>query len=156
MRSLFIVTLLLSLSACDSAEEQVTTPYKPTTEMINLMNWIMDPAADGIWLNSGWEITDQGERELFPTDEEGWQKMVNAAAMVAESGNLLMIPGRENGIDGRGEDWVVYSQAIVDTGNLLLEAAQAKDKQAVFDLGGRLYQVCLACHQRYAFPEQER
>jgi hypothetical protein len=155
MRIISIALTVLLLASCDSEEPATSTPYKPTTEMIDLMNWIMDPAADVIWGNSGWEMTELGEQELFPETDEEWQALVHASAMIAESGNLLMMPGRENGADGRGEDWIAYSQAIVDTGNQLLEASKAKDKQAIFDIGGQLYRVCVACHQRYALPEQE-
>jgi hypothetical protein len=155
MRIISIALTLLVLASCDSGEPVTETPYKPTTEMVNLMNWIMDPAADVIWGNSGWEMTELGEQELFPQTDEEWQKLVHASAMIAESGNLLMMPGRENGADGRGEDWIAYSQAIVDTGNKLLEASQAQDKQAIFDIGGDLYRVCVACHQRYAYPDEE-
>ncbi|MCR5872821.1 hypothetical protein LRS10_00610 [Phenylobacterium sp. J426] len=28
-------------------------------------------------------------------------------------------------------------------------AAEAKDRQKVFDTGGRLYEVCVACHEKY-------
>lgn len=155
MRIISIALTVLMLASCDSSEPATQPPYKPTTEMMNLMNWVLDPAADVIWGNSGWEITELGEQELFPETDEEWQELVHASAMIAESGNLLMMPGRENGADGRGEDWIAYSQAIVDTGNQLLEASQAQDKQAIFDIGGQLYRVCVACHQRYAYPEEE-
>lgn len=155
MRKILMVTSALLLAGCGGSEPGSDTPYKPTTEMIDMMNWIMDPAADVIWGNSGWEITAEGERELFPQNDQEWEQLVHASAMISESGNLLMMPGRENGADGRGEDWMAYSEAIVDTGNQLLEAAQQQDKQAIFDLGGQLYRVCVACHQRYAYPEEE-
>lgn len=155
MRITLTTLIVLLLASCGASEPERSTPYKPTTEMIDLMNWILDPAADVIWGNSGWEMTELGEEELFPENDEEWQKLVHASAMIAESGNLLMMPGRENGASGRGEDWTVYSQALVETGNELLEASQAQDKQAIFDLGGKLYRICVACHQRYAYPEEE-
>lgn len=155
MRFISIALTMLLLVSCDSENTATTTPYKPTTEMIDLMNWVLDPAADVIWGNSGWEITELGEQELFPQTDEEWEKLVHASAMIAESGNLLMMPGRENGADGRGDDWMAYSQAIVDTGNQLIEASQAQDKQAIFDIGGQLYRICVACHQRYALPQQK-
>lgn len=156
MRITLIALTILLLAGCGSSEQGKSTPYRPTTEMMDLMNWILDPSADVIWGNSGWELTAEGERELFPETNAEWDKMVHAAATIAESGNLLMMPGRENGVDGRGEDWIAYSQALVDTGNQLIEASQAQDKQAIFDIGGQLYRVCVACHQRYAYPEQEQ
>lgn len=152
--SFILGILLLSGRETDKPSTPTSTPYNPTTEIINTMNWILDPAADVIWGNSGWEITAAGERELFPETNAEWEKLVHASAVIAETGNLLMMPGRENGADERGQDWIAYSHALVATGNQLLEAAQDQDKQAIFDLGGQLYRVCVACHQRYAYPDK--
>lgn len=152
MRISVIALMTCLLIGCGGGETtRVDTPYQPTTSMINLMNWVIDPTADVIWLNSGWEITAAGERELFPKNDQEWQALVHASAILAESGNLLMMPGREGGADGRAADWNAYSQSMIEVGNKLLEASQAQDKQAIFDLGGQLYQVCVACHARYSY-----
>lgn len=153
MRIPAIVLVTCLLLGCGGGENTASnsTPFNPTTNMTDLMNWVIDPTADVIWLNSGWEITEDGERELFPRNDEEWQKLVHASAILAESGNLLMIPGRAGEPADKAADWNAYSQGMIDTSNLLLKAAQEQDKQAIFDLGGRLYQVCVACHNRYAF-----
>lgn len=140
--------LLIGCGGGDSSTAS-STPYNPTNNMKNLMNWVIEPMADVIWLNSGWEITEEGERELFPRNDQEWEALVHAAAGLAESGNLLMIPGRE-GSPEWAADWYAYSEAMIESGNQLREAAEAQDKQAIFDLGGQLYQVCVACHTRYA------
>lgn len=152
MRISAVILMTCLLVGCGGGESTATSsvPFKPTTNMNNLMNWIIDPTADVIWLNSGWEITADGERELFPRSDEEWQKLVTASATLAESGNLLMVPGREGGAEERAADWYAYSQSMIEVGNQLLKASQEQDKQAIFDLGGQLYQVCVACHARYA------
>jgi mono/diheme cytochrome c family protein len=55
-----------------------------------------------------------------------------------------MMPGR-----AAGDDWVKYSSDLVEAGTLALRAAQDQDSDALFDAGGRMYQVCLACHTQY-------
>ena len=55
-----------------------------------------------------------------------------------------MLPGR-----ALGDDWVEYSRGLIDAGELALLAAQQQDKKALFDAGGQIYQVCLACHNQY-------
>ncbi|GAB1261614.1 hypothetical protein [Aurantivibrio plasticivorans] len=152
MRRLVPALALLLIAGC-SEEAAQQTPYRPHLSMMESMNILLDPAADVIWGSAGWDITEEGEKELWPTTEEGWNNLVHASAVVTEAGNLLMIPGRIDGVDGRGEDWTAYSQAIIDTGSALITASQERNKQAIFDLGGQLYRVCVACHTRYAYED---
>lgn len=139
------VLVLLLVAGC-SQEKQVSEPvhYKPLTDVKQTMLWILDPAVDVIWDSAGAIITVEGEKDLTPTTVEHWQKVVNAAAIVAESGNLLMMPSR-----AKGEDWLEYSRGLVEAGTVALEAAQNQDGNALFDAGGQIYQVCLACHNQY-------
>ncbi len=114
------------------------------------MLWILDPAADVIWDSAGAIITADGETDLSPATDEGWQNVRNSAAVVAETGNLLMMPGRTN-----GPNWVSYSQALTAAGEAAMAAADARDAEALFDAGGAVYQVCQACHAEYLLPAEE-
>ena len=64
--------------------------------------------------------------------------------MLTESGNLLMMPGRS-----AGPDWNEYAGDLIRAGKLAMAAAQQQDANALFDAGGRIYQVCLACHNQF-------
>lgn len=144
--------LILLLVGC-SAEINVDSDpgYAAVTDTKQLMNWIIDPNADVIWGASGWVVTEAGEQDLSPTTQEGWDAIRNAAATIAESGNLLLMPGHAM----TGEDWQEISTGLTATAVLLIDAAERQDAQAVFDLGGTLYNVCVSCHQLYVYPEQE-
>ena len=149
-RLLTLVTLFTSILMLGCAQDQEPTQerhasFEPVLEMHDLMASVLDPATDVIWGAAGSVITEEGEQDLSPVDEAGWQEVFNAAAIVTETGNLLMLPGRAED-DG---DWMEYSQALIATGKEAMEAAKAKDAQAVFDVGGKLYLVCVACHQTY-------
>jgi hypothetical protein len=108
------------------------------------MAWILDPAADLIWDSAGTIITAEGEQDLSPTTDEGWNKVLHAAATLTEAGNLLMMPGRS-----AGDDWVEYSKGLTRAGMEAMAAAQAQDADALFHAGGNIYQVCKACHNQY-------
>lgn len=108
------------------------------------MTWILDPAADVIWDSAGTIITAEGSEELAPTTDEGWEAVLHAAGVVTEGGNLLMMPGRS-----AGDDWLEYSAGLVAAGRLAIDAAEARDPDALFEAGGRIYQVCRACHNQY-------
>jgi hypothetical protein len=139
-----IIAALLFITGCNQAPPPAATPYQPVTDIHHTMELILDPATDVIWDSAGSIITAEGERDLAPTTDEGWHKVEQAAAVVAETGNLLMMPGR-----AAGDDWVKYSSDLVEAGTLALQAAQDQDSDALFDAGGRMYQVCLACHTQY-------
>ena len=111
------------------------------------MLWILEPAAEVIWDSAGFVITAEGETDLSPTTEAGWDLVRNNAALVAESGNLLMMPERS-----MGPEWVAYAQAMIGAGRGVMAAAEVRDAEALFDAGGDLYQTCRACHTQYMVP----
>lgn len=136
---------VVALSGCQqkAAEGQYDTS---SVDMVELMAHVIDPAAFMVWKGSGWEITEQGERDLSPTTEEGWKVVEDGATMVAEAGNLLMLPNRPR---EPVADWNKYAKLLTQRALEAKAAAEAKDKQAVFDTGGRLYEVCVACHKQF-------
>jgi len=144
MKYFTVGLLLMLLAACARQEPVAITPYKPVTDVHQTMVLILDPAADLLWDSAGTIISAEGRQELAPTTDEGWYRVEQAAAVLAETGNLLMMPGR-----AAGDDWVEYSSGLIEAGTLAMEAARAQDSDALFDAGGRIYQVCLACHNQY-------
>jgi hypothetical protein len=108
------------------------------------------PAAEVIWDSAGTIITAEGQTELAPTTPEGWDNVRNHAAIVAETGNLLMMPGR-----AAGADWNAYARGLHASGRQALAAAEARDADALFEAGGQLYQACVACHARYWLPAED-
>ncbi len=109
------------------------------------MRLVVEPAADLIWDSAGQIITLEGVEDLAPTTEEGWLQVAHAAAVVAESGNLLMTPGRARD----AAEWTEISRGMVRAGVQAREAAKAQDADALFAAGGHLYNVCVSCHQQY-------
>jgi len=113
--------------------------------MKDLMEHLIDPAADVFWLSSGTIITAQGETNRAPTTDAGWAAAVSAAATLVESGTLLTLPGRARD----QKEWTLYAQELAAAAAAGMKAAQAKDARAVFDTGGRIYLACRSCHMKY-------
>ncbi len=154
MRLIACVALsALAIGGCapEPAASAPPIPFEPVLEMHDLMASVLDPATDVIWGAAGAVITEDGEQDLSPTDDAGWQAVFNAAALVAETGNLLMLPGRAEDAG----DWMEYSSALIAAGLKAMAAAKAKDANAVFDAGGELYRVCVACHQSYSMDDEQ-
>lgn len=121
-----------------------SAPFQAVMDTHQTMAWIIDPAADVIWDSAGTIITAQGSQELAPTTDEGWDAVARAAATLSEAGNLLMMPGR-----AAGDDWIMYARQLTATGKLAMQAAEARNADALFDAGGDIYQVCRGCHDQY-------
>ncbi len=119
---------------------------EPVGDMKETMDWVLDPAADVIWGFAGYVTTAEGEIDLAPKDDEDWAQVKHAAWVLAESGNLLMVPG----LAEEGGDWLEYSEGLRMMGGRLIEIAESQDPEALFEAGGHLYNICLACHQAYA------
>ncbi len=138
------IGLLVTLAACGQQQQATGPQYEVATDIRHTMELIIDPAADMIWDSAGSIITAAGEQDLAPATIEGWARVEAAAAVLAESGNLLMMPGRS-----AGTDWNEYASSLISTGKLAMAAAEQKNADALFDAGGQIYQVCLACHNQY-------
>lgn len=148
---LMLFSLGLLLAACtDSADDgavQVSAEasFDTTLTMQELMLYVLEPAADGLWSTAGWVEDRDGYRELYPTTEEGWEHVVASAAMVAESGNLLTLPGRALDNDA----WMIYSEGLTQAGFRAMAAAATRNKEDLFQAGADIYSVCSACHLAY-------
>jgi hypothetical protein len=133
---------LLMCAACNRTQPP---PFKPVADVKEMMNDIVDPAADDVWAASGWIITKEGVVERGPTNNEEWTAVRNRAMTVTEAGNLLMMAPRAKD----GGQWMTFARALVEKGEECVKAADTKSKQRMFDVGGELYQTCLNCHQQY-------
>jgi len=80
-----------------------------------------------------------------PKEDRDWTALQNQALMMAESGNLLMMPGR---VRDQG-DWIKDSKMLVEVGAAAFKAAQDKDLDAVLALNEQLNTACVTCHQQY-------
>jgi hypothetical protein len=132
---------LLGSAACGGPQPP---PFKPIVDNRILMQSVVDPQAYIVWNSVKTVVTDSTE-EVRPTSEEEWEMVRNAAIVVAESGNLLMMVPRARD----GGDWMTFSQAMVDKATELMHAAESRDADKIFTLGGDLYETCTTCHQKY-------
>ncbi len=146
MKRMIVAAAALALmTGCQKAEEKAPTFVK-AHDIKQLMATVVQPQADVFWKSSG-TITDaNGTIDLTPTTEEGWLRTRSAAATVTEMGNLLMTPQYA---EGRREDWMAFSRSLVEIGMKAEKAAVDRDSDAIFEVGGTMYNVCTACHQVY-------
>ncbi|MGH9258076.1 MAG: hypothetical protein ACRD3C_26240 [Vicinamibacterales bacterium] len=117
----------------------------PVASIRQIMNGITLPAATAVYNAVGTIVNTEGVKEFAPQNDEEWTALGNQAAALIESGNLLLIGDRL--VDN--EDWVKMTRAMIDTGQLALKAAEAKDKEGILTAGSDINETCDTCHAKY-------
>lgn len=109
--------------------------YEPVGNMSQLMIDIIYPTSDALFYI---------ERTPPKTDAE-WNAIRNQALMLAESGNLIMMPGRARDQD----EWVKDSKLMIAAAKSAYKAAVSKDMAGVLAQSDALTASCIACHKAY-------
>lgn len=120
-----LVTVSAGVLAAESSQQA-------TASMSELMTRIIQPASDAVFYVS----------RFPPEDEAAWRDMENSTLMLAESANLLLVPGYVQA----SEQWLRDTLLMRDAAVAAWEAAQARDIDALMDLNGALYESCESCH----------
>jgi hypothetical protein len=117
-----------------SAMAQAPT-FQPVGNMSQLMINIIYPTSDAIFYVD----------RTPPTTDVEWNLLKNQALMLAESGNLLLMPSRLRDT----KNWVADSKMLVEAGAAAYKAAMAKDIEGVRAVNDQLYASCVTCHMQY-------
>jgi hypothetical protein len=120
-------------------------PFRPVVDTKLLMQAVVDPAADAVWEATGWIITADGIQQRQPKDAEAWTVVRNQAVALTEAGNLLMMAPRAKD----GGEWMKRAAEMIAQGEAAIHAAEARDWDKLFSVGGDIYEACSACHEGY-------
>ncbi len=125
--------------------------YHPIVSVKELMNEVLEPAADAYWNAVGSTTDGKGTTEFAPKTDSAWILLRNHGTMIAEAGNLLMMerPAKN------AADWMGFSRTLITAGTRARDAAIAHDKTRVFDVGAEVYDACVNCHTKYMVPKYE-
>ena len=109
--------------------------------MRQLMLDLIHPASNDILLfvNRGSPKDDRA-----PKDAD-WAAIRRSALTLAESGNLLTMPGRVRD----KANWMTDAKILADVGAAAYKAAQARDFNALAALTESLDASCTTCHKQY-------
>lgn len=109
--------------------------FYPIGNMSQLMVNIIYPASDAIF------YVDRNP----PSKDVDWNNLSNQALMLAESGNLLLMPGR---VRPKG-NWAGDCKLMIDAAAAAFKAAKAHDLDGVRAVNDALYASCVTCHAEY-------
>jgi len=126
-----------SPSTASDQAPSTTTPIAPRIigTMSELMVDIIYPDSDAILYIE----------TRTPKNDMEWNELQGKALMLAEAGNLLMMPGRARD----QERWLEDAKLMRDAGAAALRAAKAKDVAALAALNEQVYVSCTTCHMHY-------
>jgi cytochrome c556 len=145
MRSLGLALLVTCfVASVGGAQEKAVTNRSPSTPaaqpqrigtMSELMVHMIYPTSDAVFYISS----------RTPKTDAEWAELQAKTLTLAESANLLMMPGR-----ARDQDrWMHDARLMLDAGWAAFKAAKAKDVAALEALSDQLYESCVTCHKNY-------
>ena len=102
--------------------------------MSELMVHIIYPTSDAVFYVSS----------RTPETDAQWAELQAKTLTLAESANLLMMPGRT-----RPGQWNRDSRQMLDAAWGAFKAAKAKDLAGVEAVSDQLYESCVGCHKAY-------
>ena len=144
MRTILALSCLGAL-VCAACGGPAAPPFRPIADVKQLMQGAVDPNADVIWEATGSIVSKEGVENRRPRSQEQWDAVRNSAMVLTEAGNLLMMAPRAKD----GDEWMKRSQEMIDTGLAAWKAAEAKNVDQLFTIGGDIYEACSHCHQEY-------
>jgi len=162
-----VMAPVLALAACGlslvAQAPPANAPQQVHADMNQLMRGVLYPAANVVFSA---QADDPAEKTAFIPGHDpsmstdpltstfgGWVAIENAALALAESANLLLIPGRlcSNGTPVPTEDrsWVAFVQGMRSVSLDAYEAAQEKDMERMIEISEPLSASCDNCHFRW-------
>ena len=155
MPVVFGLSLMAQAPATDSGQEV-------HADLNRLMRGVLYPAANVVFFaqadNPAEVKPNTGQDPSMSTDPltstfGGWQAIENASLALAESANLLLIPGRvcSNGAPAPIKDpaWTAFVQDLRDAGMKAYKAAQAKDQEKMVAISETVNSTCVGCHRKW-------
>ncbi len=126
------------IAQAPAAPRKAATGRPPTRNvgtMSDLMVKIIYPASDALFYIES----------RTPKSDAEWTVLEGQALMVAESANLLMLPGRARD----QKQWLADATLMLDAGAAAVKAAKAKNVEAIAALSDQLMESCTSCHKNY-------
>ena len=138
MKKLVLALIVVALAGSRAGAQNPPTPpsdLKVVGTMSELMIRIIYPASDAVFY-----ITTR-----TPETDVQWGELQGQTLMLAETANILMMPGHARD----QERWMADAKLMRDAGAAAFKAAKAKDVKALEALNDQLYQSCTTCHMHY-------
>ena len=116
------------------AAASAAAPTLRVGTMSDLMVHLIYPTSDAVFYISS----------RTPSTDAEWTTLQAQTLTLAESANLLMMPGRT-----RAGQWNKDARQMLDAAAAAFKAAKAKDTAAIEAVSDQLLESCTSCHKAY-------
>jgi len=120
-------------------------PVRQVATVKQLMDSTIHPAAEVIFDSVGSIISENGIDDFAPKNDDEWANVRRGAVTLAEAGNLLMLGDRPKD----KAIWFRNASGLTDAAVAAIQAIDARNPEALFDAGGKVYEACQRCHDYY-------
>ena len=143
----------------------------------DIMRSMVDPSGDFLFQSVQKISDEQGTREIAPRTDAQWADVGLRAQVLIDARDLLSAPniraarprdrsqnpGVENQpaevqalIDAHRSDFALRAQNLKEAATIVMQAVDAKDKDALWLSLNTIDRACEGCHVRYWYPNDER
>jgi hypothetical protein len=152
-------------------------PFQLEASIQELMDAVIDPAADALWDSVSITQTAKGTVFHQPHTDEEWREARRHAIALIEGTNLLIMDGRrlvapgstvlDQGTSGvlsaeegakvfeaKHTTFVEFARALRDAGEQMLASIDKKDSTAMMNAGAAMDGICESCHLTFWYPNQ--
>ena len=129
----FAVSIAVAAALVQTASDR--PPTRNVGSMSELMVKIIYPTSDALFY----------VESRTPTTEAEWTALEGQALMLAESANLLMMPGRARD----QKQWMADARLMLDAGAAAVKAVKSKNVEQISALSDQLLESCTSCHRHY-------
>jgi len=129
----FAVSIAAAAALAQTASDR--PPTRNVGSMSALMVKIIYPTSDALFY----------VESRTPKTEFEWTALAGQALMLAESANLLMMPGRARD----QKQWMADARLMLDAGAAAVKAVKSKNVEQISALSDQLLESCTSCHRHY-------
>ena len=173
-----VIGSLLALSvSCSRSETPTSSALSRSATIKDIMDSMIDPSGDFLFESMQVIADEKGVRQVAPETDEQWKEVRRRALILIEAPNLLVMEGRKVAQPGEKAEYpevelhpeqiqklmdedrasfIRRAKRLQDAAEEALQAAGAKDKDALIMAVDKNDKACENCHLHYWYPNDKR
>jgi len=176
-RSVVIGSLLALSFSCSRGETPPSSALSRSATIKDIMDSMVDPSGDFLFESIQVIADEKGVRQVAPETDEQWKEVRRRALILFEAPNLMAMEGRKVAQPGEKAEYpevelqpeqiqklldedrasfIRRAKRLQDAADEVMQAAGAKDKDALFKAVDKIDKACENCHLHYWYPNDKR